>query len=835
VFSRLTVLGLLGLLVTASPRATAQKADDPTDYRRLLTPPSTTAEFWEAIKFEMDVGRFDLAAGQLRTMLAKKPTPESLIKISEKDGLASVLKLRLVPRWYEDRAKDKQARADVEAFIEAVTSAVRTKLTDPKRIRLFVDNLYKSPEENAFARIELARSGTAAIPYIVEELQRRPENNRGPIVEALSRLGPDTVPPLLAALESSDPGLRENVVDVLLKRKDLYLLKNKGIDVAPSVWPLASSLDKSPTVRRKARELLAVVYGLRSPDLLPLPLLEMTREAGRYYHHQARLVGTRKLTLWQWDDKKRLLTESAPLEVARAEEILGLRYARHALALDPGYRPAQVVMLSLLIDSGYQGASADRPLGTLRPTVEDLVLKMNPSLLVATLDQALKDGRTPVVLATVQAIGKLADVQALRPMTQGEPALVRALAYGDWRVQLAAADALLRIPGSVSGQAASRVVNILKGALAPVATAGTRPRVLLALTNESYSRDAERAVSEAGFDVALASTGRQVMRRLQARADIDAVVIDSTLPQPGLDNLIAQLRADANVKRLPVLVASFPDSRRAEGILTEMTELRLRIQGLDGEIRKRIEADELDEKLRTYKPVMNKPDLALRELQGRRAKRNDQLQYLTGLYERESSAREAQLRRHLARQKSVRVVAASVLLDPGQVTVALEDQIRDSATPPVTRAEHKAFTETALAWLAKLATGQIKGYDIRPAEAAVAEVLRGQGHSETAQVNAAKVLGHIPGPAAQRQLIVVALDEARPAKVRVEAIDELIRHMQEYGPPDDLQERTLRGGVLATLKKAGLDPALRDRMTRLVGVLRPTPRTTGQRLREFGK
>ena len=42
-------------------------------------------------------------------------------------------------------------------------------------------------------------------------------------------------------------------------------------------------------------------------------------------------------------------------------------------------------------------------------------------------------------------------------------------------------------------------------------------------------------------------TGRDVLRRLKAKADVDAVVIDSVLPNPGLASLLAQLRADAKV------------------------------------------------------------------------------------------------------------------------------------------------------------------------------------------------------------------------------------------------------------------------------------------------
>ncbi len=66
--------------------------------------------------------------------------------------------------------------------------------------------------------------------------------------------------------------------------------------------------------------------------------------------------------------------------------------------------------------------------------------------------------------------------------------------------------------------------------------------------------------------------------------------------------------------------------------------------------------------------------------------------------------------------------------------------------------------------------------------------------------------------------------------------------MQEFGRPGVEAERILRDTVEAALKQSIiLDPkkdpeaaALRDRMTRMVGALRPGQKTTGQRLRDFG-
>ena len=232
---------VLALVFLSAGAGQAQVKDDPFDFRRFLIPPRTTPEFWDAIKFEMEVGRFDLAAQHLRDMLAKNPKPEELVPLAEKEGIVVFLRLRLVPKWFPDkRDKEEQARKDVETLIDEVTKAIQAKLTDPKRIALFVGNLYGLPEEAGFARVELTKSGTAAVPYMIEELLRREEKDRGPILDALATLGHDVVRPLLAALDINDNVLRENLLDVIKQRRDLYLLRDKGIEVAPALWPLIS-------------------------------------------------------------------------------------------------------------------------------------------------------------------------------------------------------------------------------------------------------------------------------------------------------------------------------------------------------------------------------------------------------------------------------------------------------------------------------------------------------------------------------------------------------------------------------------------------------------------
>ncbi len=60
----------------------------------------------------------------------------------------------------------EQARQNVEAIIQQAEGALRQRLGDPQRITQLIGALVASPSEQAYAREELRRAGTLAMPVI---------------------------------------------------------------------------------------------------------------------------------------------------------------------------------------------------------------------------------------------------------------------------------------------------------------------------------------------------------------------------------------------------------------------------------------------------------------------------------------------------------------------------------------------------------------------------------------------------------------------------------------------------------------------------------------------
>ena len=56
----------------------------------------------------------------------------------------------------------------------------------------------------------------------------------------------------------------------------------------------------------------------------------------------------------------------------------------------------------------------------------------------------------------------------------------------------------------------------------------------------------------------MVKTGRQLVRRLQDRADVDLILVDNHIVDPMLPDLLPQLRADRRARTLPVMVIASP-------------------------------------------------------------------------------------------------------------------------------------------------------------------------------------------------------------------------------------------------------------------------------------
>jgi CheY-like chemotaxis protein len=749
---------LAGAVFALALLSPARGADDD-----IFAPAEKPEDYWRRVKFEIEVGKFDLAAKYLKDFLAaldklKGDERDQVLRgIEAKDGMSSFLRLRQLPELVGDieerRARllknpkareaalkkvnaDRRAfRTDVDKLLDRVNAAVKKELQDPKRLRKLIKNLGASREERAWAINQLRRSGAAAVPCLIEAL-RDTEGKfaHKKVNSAILRLDDTTVPPFLAALDIPDDNLRRDIID---------LMSDRGEPRAVPELTYLSASDKVPeTLRRRAARAVARIKRTK-PDKLPDPRTALTQMANDYEKHRVRFPNPQRVSVWRFDPEKKQLAEST-LTADQAEEYYGLRYARMALNLDPAYRPAQVVFATLALEKAY-GNDIHLALARKAPAVRDLLRTVSPELVTDVLDRGLREGRLPVILGAVQVLGDLGDVRAGKLPLRGGPVLARALNYPDRRVQMAAVNALVRVPGEPSKTTALRVVQVLRRLL----QADPKAKVMVAYFDQRRADQIARLVRDLGYEPVVVRTRREALGRLREAADVDAILIDYAFPhwEREFPFVLAEMRADVNYGLLPVIVTA-PETR----------------------------VNRLRDWVWRYRNVWVEPD--------------------------------------------------SILLLRSRLKELLAARIREAMGRPLSDAERDVFAKRALDLLGQMATGELPGYDVRPAEEAVIKAL----HSRDVETSLAaiEILGRLPGAEAQRHLAEVVLDSTRD-KLRGPAAFQLSRQIQRTGLVLSRQQIKRIGELYATTR----DKVLRDNLSLVIGAMRPGRKVTGERLRDY--
>jgi DNA-binding response OmpR family regulator len=533
-----------------------KKAEE--EYRLFIKRPETILEFWAAMKYEIQLGKFDLAGLHLKRLLEqydKKPEAgdKDLLKLEATEGLAAMLNLRNIKKWSDYPPFQKEAKESVEKLIDRVTAAIEKQLSDPERIQKFIKRLdAATPEERAFARLQLTRSGVRAVPYLVEAL--RVNVGKGlyeRIRELMLEMDSEIVPGYLEIFKAQSPNEAKEIeprltlLDITLKRGDRRIV--------PYLWHLSSSTIYPEPVRKEARRALAIF--LKSDEAnLPPAKFALTKLAEDYYYHRVPFPGD-AVRIYPWDGSQLART---PIELTptQAEEFFGLRYARQALDLDPKFQPAQIVLLNLTLERTLEPDLDQLLLKPMPPGLRNLLVTLDPEFLAVVLERALDDRKVPVIVALVQALGERGDARAAQLSASGTPrGLMRALYFPDRRVQFAAAQAALRMP-STPPAVAARVVDIYRRFLA---ADPAKPGALAAYVPADKAADIRKALKTTGYDAVLVRDLREAFDKLRASADFDLVVLHRGLSEKELPFVLAQLRGDSDQGGLPVFLVAPKD------------------------------------------------------------------------------------------------------------------------------------------------------------------------------------------------------------------------------------------------------------------------------------
>ena len=903
--------------------------------------PARPAEVYQQFRSHIAEGKYDIAALFLQSLIDSLPpdADQILLDIEARHGATVFRQLRTIPRWSDDPKLDKKARENVELLIKKATDATEKVLRNPARVAKYIRNLGESYEEKQFAELELKRTGDYAIPFMLETLKANlnPAVTAG-ILETIPKLEFQTMGGWLAGLDGLSPAQQYTVLARMLEREDVLALLTKAqTDLRPYLWHLAAS-NESPPLQKYAKEVLEKIVAGASKKQ---PEAELVAAAKVFADRKAPYLGTAAsgdgtpstVPVWTWNATTQKLEKQDAVPVGQADEYFGLRYARWALEKASDYEPAQVLVLSLAAERAMDRGKFGE-LSRTDPTVYRMLADAPSTVLTDLLDRGLVEKRTGLVLALTQVIGDRAEKGPASPTASGKPSLLeRGLDYPDPRVQLAAANALLRSTIPVEAKVRTKLIEVLRRAAGtdPTMLPNAKGQALIADPNRQRADDAAILLRALGYETEIFATGRELLKRTSRASDFDIILIDHHIPYPELLDVVSNLRADTRAARRPILVIASSDAPTPPTVDQLLLRFALLIAATETDpigmpdpyvpdLRKTEEEQARDRKTTQERrdnvfrtTVVSRVDRLQRVLETTGLELTSEQQYQLKLrveqvtaavlaaeypLTKESAPRAYEnylaLLRQIGIQPSVPAYKRRVGVDQimklierleldvaknkpsndkyealrarvdgdslglsvqptrdAEAEVRLGKLLRNFAAvriiaEPVSRfwlesdinaafqnpadrprdpAEKKAGAKLAVAWLAKMATGEVSGFD---AKAASAELIAALRVDETADA-AIEGVARFASADSQQGLIVLALTGGRPLPLRSKAADAAIRHSQVNGK---LTAQPLIDGIVEQAGKE-TDPELRGKLLVLKGLLAPNAKNYVNELKNY--
>jgi HEAT repeat protein len=494
--------------------------------------PQTPLELWGAVDYLIRTGQVKQALPYLDKFAKSRPDDATLIMIRNQYGPGSILRL----------IDDPTTRPYARPFADALAAASRRYATQPERIARLIGELTGTPDEQDYAVRHLREAGPYAIPPLVDALTRPglSAQKRDLLVRNMGRLDATVTPALTAVLDSPDPEIAAAAATALGSIGDQRAV--------PFLTIPAASATAQPALRTAAQEAIARLTGRPFSLQSRTPVQVLVTAAWSYHRHEVEFADD-PVVVWTWDNARKA---PVPREQPRtgAEALLGLRFAREALRLDPTDRNAQVAQVSLALEKAVErvgyGAFPANDQATFGAATAS-----GPLVLSDVLRTAIADGKTDLAAVAVMALAQVTDATALSSTGRPHP-LVDALYAPGRRTQFAAAKAIVDLAPTDPFPGSSRVVPTL----ARFATYQALPRAVIIDGNPNRGSQFASFLISLGYDAELELTGSRGFIAAAQTADVDLILVSYDLFGGfwDLNDTLTNLKADSRTAAIPLFI-----------------------------------------------------------------------------------------------------------------------------------------------------------------------------------------------------------------------------------------------------------------------------------------
>lgn len=509
--------------------------------------PETPRQFFEAAVAMVDIGRTDLAQKYLMQVNSAALSEDELVEIRQVIGSPNLIRLEALP----------ELEALVRPVVDRSNAALAQRAAEPQRVRSLLSDLGKSPDARAASLAELKNLGAFAVPTLLAEAIAEKNTARlAEITSLCTAADAPAIPMLEAALQSSEP---------VVQRIAAEALGRIGQSAAnPDLEYLASAPQSDPVVRQAAQRALKLltppsrVAGRVAPgsELDPLSLSRRLCDAARAKLGEpvaATGLSAKTVRDWTWDPQQKRVVEQT-VSPRRAADRAALRHATRAVELVPDDTQPRVVQKACELALAGPPESLfppTDPQAAEEPPANPKGLYTSTDVWSQVLDLGLAAQRPEIATRAAQALARQPETYAELNWSDPRNPLYRALASGDPRVQLAAAESLVQRGPRHPYRGAPQVVENLRRLLDSEAS---RPMAVVGEVAADRAADISGMLRELGFDTLTAVSGREAFRAAAERNDVTLVLLHPNVIRWTLSETLANLRTDARTAHLPVVV-----------------------------------------------------------------------------------------------------------------------------------------------------------------------------------------------------------------------------------------------------------------------------------------
>lgn len=544
--------------------ATATDSAPAAEPSPLVEEPSSPQALMEAIVLMRNLERPNLARRYLETLLKQPLDDTVLLLLRDRHGPAIFLEL----------SNDERLQPQSIQLLDRLNDAFRRYALDPTRMDRLIAQLTGTSEQREIATIQLRSTGAVAVPRMLAVARMSKEaGQRDAIIYALTRMGRQAIPALLGALDAPTDDVRSVALDSL------------GWIDAPEVvmwlWFPAYGPDQSSAVRDSARRAMARLLrndSRKTGEINSFGAIQQLQTAAeRHFRHEHPWTKTDDglVEYWSWDaDQDGLNVWKVSPETASL--VAGSRFARQALAMSPDRRDLQALYLSIRLAYDAHLAGWNNPLPTGTGTSHDLALLAGPDVALDALTWSLRNPNPSAALGMLQVLGQIGNRGQLAARGGMASPVVQALNYPDFRVQFAAASTILQLDPDRSFRGASRVVWILSRALND---SGDHSSLAIDPNPERGQATAGQ-LGEMGYLGQSVQTGQEGFKAASERGDIDIIAVHAASVDWGLNQTVANLRADARTSGIPIVIYG-PEAvqYKVSGLLEQYPLVTFAIEG----------------------------------------------------------------------------------------------------------------------------------------------------------------------------------------------------------------------------------------------------------------